>query len=128
MTDTAATDPDVAPDPDPDEPHSVLADYRAYRAGTIDLPSLASIWASRTWDPRGLPVPHDPVDVWDNAEDSDDDEYFEPGTWGEVQYLWASGQLSDDEYDYISTRADTAARARAQATPEPAEPTEPTEE
>lgn len=112
MTDTDA----------PTDTPGVLADYRAYRAGTMDLPMLADIWSNRIWDTRGLPVPHDPVDVWDNAEDSDDDEYFEPGTWGEVEYLWASNQLSDDEYDYISTRVDAAARARAQATPEPPEP------
>lgn len=82
---------------------SVHDEFADYRAGKLDLAQLAEKWTGRDWKPRG-PAPTDnPADVWYEAEEAD---YFATGTWGEVEQLWATGQLTDDEYFFVSAAVD----------------------
>lgn len=78
-----------------------------YRAGEIGLSQLADLWAQRTWQAKEMPetveeilgVEASPVPM--------------EGTWDEVRELWATGQLSDEEYRQVSEAVDAAADQRA---------------
>lgn len=82
---------------------SVQEDFADYKVGKLDLAQLAEKWAGLKWKARGPMPTTDPVVVWEEADEVD---YFQAGTWGEVEQLWATGQLTDDEYFFVSAAVD----------------------
>lgn len=77
---SAALEPDTS---------QAMKELIEYRAGDITLAQLVDIWAKRKWA--------DPV--------KDDDDYpglfSPPGSWEDVLWMKAKGQLTADEYGTI---------------------------
>ena len=80
-------------------------ELQQFRSGTMTLAQLADIWAKRRWNEPNLPE-----DI-DARTDYRTMGLWEPGTWGEVEWMRASGKLTPDEYRTIS-RAVNAAHGR----------------
>jgi hypothetical protein len=77
-------------------------ELQEFRTGTMTLAQLADTWAKRRWNEPALP--EDP----DARTDYRTMGLWEPGTWGEVEWMRASGKLTTAEYRTISRAADAA--------------------
>ena len=74
-----------------------------YKDGDITLVQLASLWADRKWKT--------PADMPDKTIESielhaEDKMLGGEGTWDEVETFWLIGELSREDYNFISEFVD----------------------